>query len=115
MADAFGLPGLIIAPPISVICQILWNLLVINRTTSEITVQVSDLKERQVRLEAAIHEMEEAPPPLVVSSMQRLHDLLEKAEPILQANGSAEPPKPFHPSQPVSDEAEKSKSAHLVK
>jgi len=84
MADAFGLLGIIIAPPLSAVCQILWNLLVSNRLTSGAATQVSDLKERQARLRIAIHAMEEPPPPLVISSMERLAHLIEKAEPILQ-------------------------------
>jgi predicted PurR-regulated permease PerM len=84
MADAFGLLGIIVAPPLSAVCQILWNLLVSNRLTSGAATQVSDLKERQARLRIAIHAMEEPPPPLVISSMERLAHLIEKAEPILQ-------------------------------
>jgi predicted PurR-regulated permease PerM len=104
MADAFGLLGIIFAPPLSVVCKILWNLLVSDRLAPETAVQVSDLKERQARLRLVIEEMEESPPPLVVSSMERLTGLLEKAEPILQAALPAEPPDLFHPSQPVTGE-----------
>jgi putative permease len=96
MADAFGLLGIIVAPPISVVCQILWNLLVSDRLASGTKVQVSDLKERQARLRLTIEEMEGPPLPLVVSSMERLTDLLEKAEPILQAALPAESPDLFH-------------------
>jgi putative permease len=84
MADAFGLLGIMIAPLLSVVCQILWNLLISDRLVPEAAVQVSDLKERQARLRLAIEEMEGPPPPLVASSMERLAGLLEKAEPILQ-------------------------------
>jgi hypothetical protein len=42
-----------------------------------------DLKERQAHLWVVIKEMEEPPPPLVISSMERLANLLEKADPIL--------------------------------
>ncbi|MDP1545410.1 MAG: AI-2E family transporter [Anaerolineales bacterium] len=83
MADAFGLLGIIIAPPLSAVCQVVWNLLVSHRLASGATVQISDLKGRQEHLRTVIGEMEEAPPPLVVSSMERLTTLLEKAEPIL--------------------------------
>jgi predicted PurR-regulated permease PerM len=83
MADAFGLLGVIIAPPLSAVCQIVWNLLVSNRLASGATVQISDLKERQQHLWAVIKEMEESPPPLVLSSMERLTALIEKSEPIL--------------------------------
>src|SRR6266498_2974787 len=36
MADAFGLIGIIVSPPVSVICQILWRLLVSDRMAAEI-------------------------------------------------------------------------------
>jgi predicted PurR-regulated permease PerM len=104
MADAFGLLGIIIAPLLSVVCQILWNLLFSDRPAPEKAVQVSDLKERQARLRLAIEEMEGSPPPLVVSSMERLAGLLEKAEPILQTALPDEPSNMFHPSQPLTNE-----------
>jgi len=106
MADAFGLVGLIIAPPLSAVCQILWKLLFSDRLASGVTVQISNLKERQANVWAAIKEMDELPPPLVVSSMERLTNLLEKAEPILPATLPAESSDLFHPSQPVTDEGE---------
>jgi predicted PurR-regulated permease PerM len=98
MADAFGLPGILVAPPISAVCQILWHLLISDRIVSGTVIQFSDLKERQSRLQVAIEEMGEHPHPLVVSSMQRFTGLLEKAEPILQAALPTEPPDLFHPS-----------------
>lgn len=104
MADAFGLLGILAAPPISAVCQILWTLLVSNRLDSGAAVQVSDLKERQAHLWAVIKEFEEPPPPLVVSSMERLANLLEKAEPILPVVLPPESSELFHPSQPVSGE-----------
>jgi predicted PurR-regulated permease PerM len=105
MADAFGLLGIIFAPPIAVVCQILWNLFVSDSLTPEAAVQISDLKERQTRLRLAIEEMEGPPPPLVASSMERLANLLEKAEPILQAALPHEQPSNlFHPSQPLTNE-----------
>ena len=104
LADAFGLLGILVAPPLSVVCQILWNQLVSKRLASGAASQVSDLKERQSRLSVVIKEMDELPPPLVVSSMERLADLLEKAEPILQVALPAEPSGLFHPSQPVTGE-----------
>jgi predicted PurR-regulated permease PerM len=97
MADAFGLLGIIIAPPLSAVCQIMWNLLVSNPLPSGATVQFSDLKARQEHLRSVIGQMEEKPPPLVMSSMERLTALLEKAEPILpvvsvdEASGSQLP------------------------
>ena len=100
MADAFGLPGILIAPPLSAVCQILWNLLVSNRLASGAAVQVSDLRERQAHLRAVIGEMDELPPPLVMSSMERLANLIEKAEPILPVVSSDL----SNPSQPASGE-----------
>ncbi len=100
MADAFGLLGIILAPPLSVACQTFWNLFISERMTPATPVQVSDLKERQARLYATMSEMEGPHLPLIVSSMERLASLLEKAEPILQATTvQAEPPGPFHPPQ----------------
>jgi putative permease len=91
MADAFGLIGIIVAPPLSVVCQVLWNLLVSDRLAPKTAVRISDLKERQAGLRLIIDEMEGPPPPLVVSSMERLAGLLEKAEPVLQVAPSQSP------------------------
>jgi putative permease len=94
MADAFGLAGVIVAPPLSVVCQILWSRLVSHRLASGDAVQLSDIKERQERLKELIVAMDEQPPPLVTSSMERLNHLIGKAEPILQTvtlNGSSGP------------------------
>jgi hypothetical protein len=110
MADAFGLVGLIIAPPLSAVCQILWNLLFSNSLASGATVQISNLKERQANLWVAINGMDEPPPPLVISSMERLTDLLAKAEPLLPTPLPGEPSDLFHPPQPFTGEGEISKS-----
>ena len=104
MADAFGLLGIIVAPPLSAVCQILWNLLVSNRLATGAAAQVSDLKARQTHLWSFIEEMDEPPPPLVASSMERLTDLLDKAEPILQATLPTVHPDLFHPSQSLTVE-----------
>lgn len=91
LADVFGFVGIIVAPPLSVVCQILWNRLVSRRAAAGAAAQVSDLREREARLWAAIKAMQDPPPPLVTSSMERLTHLLVKAEPILQAALPAEP------------------------
>ncbi|NTU50693.1 MAG: hypothetical protein HGA87_07475, partial [Desulfobulbaceae bacterium] len=103
-ADAFGLLGIILAPPLSVVCQILWSRLVSNRAVLGAAVQVSDLKERQALVWEAIKAMDGPPLPLVTSSMERLTLLIEKAEPILQAGLPAETSEPFRSPQPVSVE-----------
>ena len=104
LADAFGLVGLIVAPPLSVVCQILWSRLVSRRAVLGSAAQVSDLKERQARVWDTIKAMDEPPPALVTSSMERLTHLIEEAEPILQAALPAEPSEPFHLLQPVTAE-----------
>jgi putative permease len=104
MADAFGVLGILVAPPLSAICQTLWKLLVSNRLTPGPATQVSDLKERQAHLRAAIEQMDEQPPPLVISSMERLTGLIEKAEPILQAVLPTKPSDLFHTAEPITVE-----------
>lgn len=95
LADAFGIAGIIVAPPLSVVFQILWSRLVIRRTVSGAAAQVSDLKERQTQLWNTINAMEEPPLHLVTSSMQRLAALIEKAEPVLKAAEPVELPEPL--------------------
>ena len=104
LADAFGLVGILVAPPLSFVCQILWHRLVSRRAVSGAAAQVSDLKERQALVWAAIKAMDEPPLALVTNSMERLAHLIEKAEPILQSGLTAEPSEPFHLSQPVTVE-----------
>lgn len=87
LADAFGLLGILVAPPLSIVCQILWNRLVSRRAVAGATDQISDLQERLARVQATIEGIDE-PPPLITSSMARLTQLLEQAEPILQIEGS---------------------------
>ena len=91
LADAFGLVGIIIAPPLSAVCQILWSRLVSRRAALGAAVQVSDLKKRQARLCDTLGAMDEPLLPLVTSSMERLTRLIEKAEPVLQASLLVEP------------------------
>jgi len=110
MADAFGLIGILVAPPLSAVCQILWNLLFSNRAVSGAAAQVSDLKERQARAWDNIKAMDAPPMALVTSSMERLTRLIEKAEPILQAGLSAESSSPLHTPLPVSAESEPAKA-----
>jgi putative permease len=101
LADALGLIGIIIAPPLSAACQILWSHLISHRAVLGAAAQISDLKERQVRVWVAIKAMDEPPEPVVTSSMERLTQLIERADPILQVALPAEPSEPFLPPQPV--------------
>jgi putative permease len=100
LANAFGLIGIIMAPPLSAVCQILWSLLVSHRLASGAAAQVSDLKERQEIVWAIIREMDEPPLPLLTSSMQRLTHLIVKAEPILEAALPVEPAERLLPIAP---------------
>jgi predicted PurR-regulated permease PerM len=91
MAEAFGLAGIILAPPLSIVCQILWRCLVSDRRAAGAAADVADLKERQAQVWANIQAMDEPPLPLLTSSMARLTELIDKAEPILQAALPVEP------------------------
>jgi hypothetical protein len=104
MADAFGFIGILVAPPLSAVCQILWNLLVSRRMVAGAAIQVSDLKERQASVWDNIKAMDEPPNAMVKNSMERLTGLLEKAEPILQAVLPTDIPEPFQSPQPVISE-----------
>jgi putative permease len=103
LADAFGLIGIIVAPLLSVVCQILWSHLVSHRFAPGAAAQVSDLIERQERVAALIKAMDGPPPPLVTSGMERLTQLIARAEPVLQAALSAEPAEPSTPVAPPPD------------
>ena len=107
MAEAFGLVGIIIAPPLSVVCQILWSRLVSRRAVAGAAAQVSDLKERQERLWDLIKTMDGPPLALVTSSMERLTRLIEQAEPILQESLLVEPSElpPFAPESSTGESA----------
>ncbi|RPI50153.1 MAG: AI-2E family transporter [Chloroflexi bacterium] len=104
LADAFGLVGIVLAPPLSFVCQILWSHLVSRRAVSGDAAQVSDLKERQARVWDTIRVMDGPPLPLVTSSMERLTHLIEQAEPILQPALPAERSEPFDSPQPITVE-----------
>jgi predicted PurR-regulated permease PerM len=110
LADAFGVVGLVVAPILSVVCQILWSQLVIHRLASGPSAQISDLKERQERVWATIRAMDEPPLPLVTNCMERLSHLMAQAEPILQASLPADAfladlSEPIHAPHPVAVES----------
>jgi predicted PurR-regulated permease PerM len=105
MADAFGIVGILVAPPLSAVCQILWNLLISRRIVAGAALRVSDLKDRQARVWENIKVMDGPHNAMVTSSMERLTGLLEKAEPILQASLPTDIPEPFQSPQPVTSES----------
>jgi putative permease len=90
LANGLGIYGIIVAPILSIICQIIWSRLVSHRAVIGPADQISDLKERQARVWDKIKTMADEPLPLVTSSMKRLDDLIAKAEPVLQVNLAAE-------------------------
>ena len=83
LADAFGIVGIFIAPPISAVFQILWERLVSHRVAAGASAQISDLKERLSLLKETVSAMEEPHPPLVTNSMERITNLILEAEPYL--------------------------------
>jgi predicted PurR-regulated permease PerM len=83
LADTFGIFGLILAPPLSVVCQILWYRLVSHRSVTGASANISDLKERLNQLTETVNTMEEPRPPLVTSSLSRITTLISDAEPLL--------------------------------
>jgi predicted PurR-regulated permease PerM len=44
LADAFGFLGILVAPPLSLVCQILWTRLVSHRAVTGAAAQITDLK-----------------------------------------------------------------------
>lgn len=82
LADAFGFVGIIVAPPVAATCQILWTRLVSNRAMAGPADRISDLRERQAQVMTTVQAMDE-PPPLITSSLGRLTNLLDQAEPVL--------------------------------
>jgi putative permease len=105
LAEALGLAGIILAPPLSVVCQILWSRLVSHRARAGTAAQLSDLKARQERVWATIHAMDEPPSPVINSSMARLTQLIGEAEPMLHAALPVEPSErsPYSAHQPVQE------------
>jgi hypothetical protein len=72
----------------------LWRLLISDDVTTDPSVGIQDLKKRYQRLQESIESMEEPPPPLVESSLERLEGLIAKAEPFLE---TAQPPEQADP------------------
>jgi predicted PurR-regulated permease PerM len=91
LAKEIGLIGIIVAPPLTVVIQILWNLLVIRHVETGTSVPITDFKLRQEQIWSSMRSMEEPPPPQVISTMDRLSALIEKAEPVLKAGQSPDP------------------------
>lgn len=91
LANVFGIVGIFVAPPLSVVCQILWWRLVSHRRSTEPATQLSDLLDRQERVQTSLQALEGVTPHTVLSGMQRLSDLIERAGPILEEVVPQEP------------------------
>jgi predicted PurR-regulated permease PerM len=105
MADVFGIVGMLVAPSLSAVCQILWSRLVTHRTVLGAATQVSDLKERQARVWDTIKAMDEPPMAMITSNMERLTLLIEKAEPILLTVQQPDIPEPYQSPAPIAAES----------
>ena len=93
LTDAFGIIGIIISPPLAIVCQILWSHLVSHRPAAGAAAQVFDLKERLINVRDTIEVMDESNLPLITSSMERLERLFVEATPILAPVQTVEPSK----------------------
>ena len=85
LADSLGIIGIVIAPLLSIIFQILWGWLIRRSTKTSPVSLLSDLKVRLANLSATVNEMEEPRLPLITSSLERITGLLEEAEPVLKS------------------------------
>jgi predicted PurR-regulated permease PerM len=85
LADAFGIFGIILAPPLSVVCQILWSRLVSHRSVAGASTNISDLTGRLTKVRETVSAMEGSQLPLLKNSLERISKLLTEAEPLLVA------------------------------
>jgi predicted PurR-regulated permease PerM len=104
LSEAFGLPGIVLAPAISVVLQIIWGQLLTQRTLPQEQMKVVDFKQRQETVLADIRALEEPPPPQITSTMERLAKLIDKAEPILREAQKEPPTNEALPGIPASKE-----------
>lgn len=84
MADAFGIIGIVIAPPLSIVFQILWNQVIRPRPKTNPVMLLSDLQERAAHLRAMVNKMDEPHLPVITNSIERITNLINEAEPVLR-------------------------------
>jgi predicted PurR-regulated permease PerM len=101
LADAFGIIGIMIAPPISTVCQIIWSRLVSHRRAAGAAAQLSDLKARLVQVKGTVSLMDGPHLQMVQSSLDRISNLIIEAEPVLQASQQKEPSDLISPIPPL--------------
>jgi len=91
LADVFGIFGIIVAPPLSVILQILWRRLISHRVAAGAATNITDLQTRLDQLRETVNEMEDQNVPLVTTTMARITNLIAEAEPVLIAASRVDP------------------------
>ncbi|MCB0167962.1 MAG: AI-2E family transporter [Anaerolineae bacterium] len=82
LVDTFGLPGLILAPPLAVAIQITFNWLIRNRIpvmTGKTIPELVDLQDRVTTIETKLATNGADPSPRVLSMLERLKGLLNEA------------------------------------
>jgi predicted PurR-regulated permease PerM len=93
LLDAYGIPGLIVAPLLAVTVQIFFTYS-LNRqavpTFRNTTEQVTQLETRLAHVRAMFEERDEPPPPEVINLMERLSSLIQAASQALPAEKTAE-------------------------
>ncbi len=85
LADVFGIVGIIAAPILSLILQIIWSRLVSHRQIVGAAEQISDIKGRQKQLQEEVKTLKEPYLPLIKIALERLDNLILQAEPILES------------------------------
>ena len=91
LADVFGILGIIVAPVLSVILQILWRRLISHRVAAGAANNIADLQVRMNKLKETVNEMEDQNVPLVTTTMARITNLIAEAEPVLIAASRVDP------------------------
>lgn len=84
LAESIGVAGFIIAPPLSIVIQILWNQLIKRPTKTDSATALSELHERMEKLRVTVDGMEEPRLPLITSSVERITKLIDESEPVLK-------------------------------
>ena len=82
LAEAFGIAGLIVAPPLAAAIQILLGRLLVQRNGQaqvQTAEQVTGLEERLAELRSRFDQLDEPPTPEIANMMERLDGLLRKA------------------------------------
>jgi putative permease len=101
MADAFGILGLIFAPPLAAAIQIFFTTLYGTRSVqlaAEPMAQIDELERRLLQLRATVPQNGEPTPPELESMINRLESLLKKAK---QALPNRLPKQAFQQSRPL--------------